>query len=107
MQEFTLYRKPNWGWLIERTHGSDLGPYREPTMALRIAAMELVSARKHGAANIAVRDEYGSRHVCRLLEAPQNHCAVCESSWTAAVRTLPPRCPLWEVIRKSSSIAAC
>ncbi len=95
----TIIKNGSHEWIIEPADKRKMGPYHSATMALKVAALEVLSARKRGLkADIFVRDDYGSAHLCALIDRPDDtdRCVTCESSWLTVSRPLEPRCPLWE-----------
>jgi len=98
---FTIIKKGNREWFIEPSNKNKMGPYHSATVALQLAAVEALLARKSGLkAQIFVQDDYGTAHLCHALDKPDDpqRCSACEHSWVTASRPLPPRCPVREAL---------
>ena len=84
-------------WFVRPADRQERGPYHTPAVALEVAAVEVLSIRKRGMkADIVVHDDYGTRHICHLIEQLNDpgRCPGCEHAWSAALHARPPRCLL-------------
>lgn len=89
-------------WIVETPSQRPKGPYFTPAVALQVATLEVLSARKRGLkANMFVRDSYDCLRLCRLMDKVDGleRCSACQGSWPATVGLVAPRCPLWEALR--------
>ena len=92
-------------WIIESQDGHR-GPYRNPVLALQVALLEVLTARKRGEnAVMRVQDDHGDSHLCELMSKDDgvDRCASCQASWLATKRALSPKCPLWAAIETRAS----
>ncbi len=97
----TIHKTAGDEWILESSNKRVTDRYFDAAAALRVAAVEILSARKRGLkADFYVQDDYGDAHLCALIDRPDDteHCLACESSWAEVSRPLPPRCPLWEAL---------
>lgn len=100
----TLSKKRNDDWVVERTGEPELGPYRSATLSLQVASIELAYVRRLGPTSLCVKDEHGVSHICKLIEAGPGNCLLCENQWFNKAHSVPPRCPLWEAIRRTEGV---
>ena len=97
----TIHKTVGDEWILELSNKRVTDRYYDAAAALRVAAVEILSARKRGLkADFCVQDDYGDVHLCTLIDRPDGteHCLACESSWAEISRPLPPRCPLWQAL---------
>jgi len=102
-RSFTVAKQGD-DWFIESSDGCDMGAFRKAVMALQVATIEVLSARKQGQeTTLLVQDDCGSTHRCELTEALYSSalCSACEVSWSTASVPLRPKCPMWETLRAS------
>jgi len=88
-------------WFIESSaEDRDKGPYYAAGIALQVAVVEVVQARRRGQTlSLSVRDSHGIARECKLLKKPQKEtCFQCETLWPKGRSSLPPRCPLREAL---------
>jgi hypothetical protein len=89
------------GWIVESSGQHTMGPYFDPAVALQAAALELLSLRGRGLkANIFVSDNNNYPRLCQLIDKIDGleRCTACQRSWSAAVGSVAPRCPLREAL---------
>ena len=68
---FTVVKKGSHEWFVEPSNKNRMGPYHSATVALHLAAVEALLARKRGwEAQIFVQDDYGTAHLCHALDKP-------------------------------------
>jgi len=98
---FTIVKKGSHEWFVEPSNKNRMGPYHSATVALHLAAVEALLARKRGReAQIFVQDDYGTAHLCHALDRPDDpdRCSACEYSWVNLSRPLLPRRPVREAL---------
>lgn len=91
---FTILKKSD-GWIIALPDSTQIGPYHNAAIALEVAVIEVLCARKQAFdAHILVQDDYGSIHRCMVIDRPDSpdRCLECESFWPMAPH--PQRCPV-------------
>jgi len=84
-------------WIVKSSEQRTMGPYFNAAVALQIAAIEVLSARKRGLnANIFVRDNHNYPRLCQLIDQIDGleRCAACQRSWSAGAGLGPLPCPL-------------
>jgi hypothetical protein len=99
-RSYTIANKNTDEWIVESLIGQT-GPYGNAGLALQFAAREALAARERGEnAEIFVQDEYGTSHLCTLMNENDGmrRCGSCQASWLKPLRSLPPKCPVWSAI---------
>jgi len=102
---YTIVNRTPDTWIIEAQDDSR-GPYRSATLALQVALVEVLTARKRGEdAVMRVRDDYGDSHLCELMNKDDGveRCASCQASWLTTKRARPPKCPIFAAIENRSA----
>jgi hypothetical protein len=95
---FTVIMK-NDIWFVTLPDKTSIGPYYKAGIALQVAIIHALSARKRGLdAYIFVADNIGGNHKCMLMyntDSP-SHCDKCERAWSGSRHKL--RCAMRSAI---------
>jgi hypothetical protein len=97
----TIMKHGGREWMIKVSNGIRKGPYHSAAVAMQMAAVDVLSARKRGRrAQIMALDEYGNTHRCYALDRPDDpeRCSFCEHSWDANSHPLPPHCSIRDAL---------
>ena len=91
--------KKNDIWFVTLPDKTSIGPYYKGGIALQVAIIHVLSARKRGLdAYIFVADNNGGNHKCMLMYNADSlgHCVKCERSWSGSRHKL--RCAMRSAI---------